>query len=166
MGKRALLFDWGGTLMESMPYYLGAGKGWSLVPAVDGALEIVQKLKASWIIGLASNASESDEDEVREALDTIGVGALMDKIYTYRLVGRPKPWPDFWRYVLSDLGLQPADVVMIGDDYMGDVWGASNVGMHAVWLNLRSGDVRSGERYRTIHEFSQLPGALADMGFA
>ncbi|UZP67883.1 HAD family hydrolase [Desulfovibrio mangrovi] len=165
MKDRAVLFDWGGTLMTSMPYYMGAGRGWSAVPAVEGALETVRALSASWTIGLASNASESDEDEVRTALDTIGLGSLMDRIYTYRRVGRPKPWPDFWRYVLSDLGLQPSRVVMVGDNYMDDVWGASNVGMHAVWLNLDSADVRTGERYRTIHSFAELPGALSEMGF-
>jgi FMN phosphatase YigB (HAD superfamily) len=48
---------------------------------------------------------------------------------------------------------------------MDDVWGAANVGMHAVWLNLGSPDVRKGDRYRTIHNYSELPGVLADMGF-
>jgi putative hydrolase of the HAD superfamily len=165
MKDRAILFDWGGTLMTSMPYYMGAGRGWSPVPAVEGVLDAVQALRSSWTIGLASNASESEDDEVRASLDTIGLGSFMDRIYTYRRVGRPKPWPDFWRYVLSDLGMQPSQVVMVGDNYMDDVWGAANVGMHAVWLNLGSPDVRKGDRYRTIHNYSELPGVLADMGF-
>lgn len=165
MKDRAILFDWGGTLMESMPYYRGAGNGWSHVPPVEGAAQTLRLLRSSWIMGLASNASESEESEIRESLECMGVGLLLDRIYTYRSIGRPKPWPEFWRHVLADLGLTPDRVVMVGDDFMGDVWGATNVGMHAVWLNLGSADVRRGDRFTTIHRFADLPQALHLLGF-
>lgn len=151
--------------MQTMPAYLGYGRGWESVAPVPGAAAMLGQLKATWELGLASNASESEEDEIRAALDTMGVGVLMDRIYTYRSVGRPKPWPDFWMHVLSDLGVQPSRVVMVGDDFMGDVWGAVNVGMSGIWLNRQSKDVREGERYGTIHEYSELPAMLAVLGF-
>ncbi len=163
---RAILFDWGGTLMQTMPVYLGRGSGWSFVPPVSGATDAVRTVSNSWIVGLASNASESDEDEVRAALDTMGVGTLMERVYTFRRVGKPKPWPEFWRYVLDDLALPPSQVVMVGDAYMDDVWGAVNAGMHGIWLNMHSSENRTGSRQRTIHGFDQLPAALRDMGFA
>lgn len=160
-----LLFDWGGTLMEYMPSYLGTDHGWSSVPPVPGAVEMVQALSSSWGIGLASNASESDEEEVRAALDTINVGRLMHAIYTFRRAGRPKPWPEFWQYVLNDLALPANRIVMVGDDFMSDVWGATNVGMFGVWLNRGSDECKQGPRHTTIHTFTQLPAALAALGF-
>ena len=165
MPDKAILFDWGGTLMVTMPHYLGADAGWSKVDMVPHAEEVVKQLAESWTIGLASNASESGEEQIRESLDSIGLGQVFEHIYTYRRVGRPKPWAEFWGYILRDLGFKPEQVVMVGDDYMSDVWGASQVGMFAVWLNLRNGEQKQGERVATIHNLRDLSQVLNHWGF-
>ncbi|WP_027181265.1 HAD family hydrolase [Oleidesulfovibrio alaskensis] len=165
MHKRALLFDWGGTLMESMPWYLGREKGWSGVPATPHAREVVMSLAPCWTTGLASNAAESEEHEVRASLDTMGLGQVLDRIYTYRFIGRPKPQAGFWSHVLRDLKLDAGCVVMVGDDYMADIWGANQLGIRGVWFNRRTEERREAELVRTMHDFRELPALLADMGF-
>lgn len=163
--SRVLLFDWGGTLMRTMPRWLGADDGWTREDAVPHATETLHHLCGSWCMGLASNACESDEAAIRTSLDTIGIGGLFARIYTWRSVGTPKPWAPFWNHVLRDLGVTPDRVVMIGDDWMGDVWGARQAGLNGVWFNPHTDEVREREGVRTMRDFRQLPDILADLGF-
>lgn len=168
MQKRCLLLDWGGTIMVSMPVYLGGGKGWTQEAAVPGVVETITAITSAYpdlLVGLASNASESDETEIITCLDSIGMGEIMDAVYTIRQTGKPKPWPEFWAYALRDLRMQPEQVVMVGDDYMADVWGPVQVGMRAVWLNRRTQENKQGLLYTTIHDFSELSAALQGIGF-
>lgn len=166
MAQRIALFDWGGTLMRVMPRWIAAQGEWTREEAVPHVAEVLEHLSgAGWRMGLASNASESDEAAVRRSLDTIGVGRFMERIYTWRSVGTPKPWPPFWHHIVRDFGVDPRCMVMIGDDWMGDVWGANEVGLRAVWFNPHSDDVREAEGIRTMKDFRNLPEILAELGF-
>jgi ribonucleotide monophosphatase NagD (HAD superfamily) len=43
-----------------------------------------------------------------------------------------KPSAGFYRLALKDVGLEPADTIMIGDDIFSDVEGAQQVGLKGV----------------------------------
>ena len=167
---KALLLDWGGTLMRVMPRWMGAEHGWTDEQPMAHAGEVLCSLAASWRLALASNASESDGDPIRAALAPMGVGPLLAGVYTWRSAGAPKPWPPFWAHVLRDLGLPAHRVVMIGDDWTGDVWGATQAGMFGIWFdpprNGHAREARSAPRVRTMRDFRELPGLLAELGFA
>ncbi|GAA6083164.1 phospholysine phosphohistidine inorganic pyrophosphate phosphatase isoform X1, partial [Tachysurus ichikawai] len=51
-----------------------------------------------------------------------------------------KPAPMFFQSVLNDMGLQPHEVLMIGDDLVNDVGGAQRCGMKG--LQVRTGKYR------------------------
>ncbi|XP_074518604.1 phospholysine phosphohistidine inorganic pyrophosphate phosphatase [Halichoeres trimaculatus] len=60
-----------------------------------------------------------------------------------------KPSPMFFQSVLNDMGLQPHEVLMIGDDLVNDVGGAQHCGMRGV--QVRTGKYRpSDERHPTV----------------
>ncbi|XP_033963312.1 phospholysine phosphohistidine inorganic pyrophosphate phosphatase [Pseudochaenichthys georgianus] len=60
-----------------------------------------------------------------------------------------KPSPTFFQSVLNDMGLQPHEALMIGDDLVNDVGGAQNCGMKG--LQVRTGKYRSSdERHSTV----------------
>ncbi|XP_041818876.1 phospholysine phosphohistidine inorganic pyrophosphate phosphatase [Chelmon rostratus] len=60
-----------------------------------------------------------------------------------------KPSPPFFQSVLNDMGLQPHEVLMIGDDLVNDVGGAQRCGMKGV--QVRTGKYRSSdERHPTV----------------
>lgn len=170
---RALLLDWGGTLMRVMPRWMGPQHGWTDEEPMPHAGEVLRALSVGWRLALASNASESDEDPIRAALAPMGVGPLLAGVYTWRSAGAPKPWPPFWAHVLRDLGLPARRVVMIGDDWTGDVWGATQAGMYGIWFDPprdahRGGgahEARTAPRVRTMRDFRELPGLLAELGF-
>ncbi|WP_231038906.1 HAD family hydrolase [Nitratidesulfovibrio oxamicus] len=166
---KALLLDWGGTLMRVMPRWMGPQHGWTDEEPMPHAGEVLCALAAGWRLALASNASESDEGPIRAALASMGVGPLLAGVYTWRSAGSPKPWPPFWAYALRDLGLPANRVVMIGDDWTGDVWGATQAGMHGIWFDPPSNgsvrEARTAARVRTMRDFRELPGLLAELGF-
>ncbi|KAG9346071.1 hypothetical protein JZ751_007889 [Albula glossodonta] len=55
-----------------------------------------------------------------------------------------KPAPMFFQSALTDMGIQPEQALMIGDDLVNDVGGAQNCGMKA--LQVRTGKYRAGAR--------------------
>ncbi|XP_039990700.1 phospholysine phosphohistidine inorganic pyrophosphate phosphatase isoform X1 [Xiphias gladius] len=60
-----------------------------------------------------------------------------------------KPSTVFFQSVLNDMGLQPHEVMMIGDDLVNDVGGAQHCGMKGV--QVRTGKYRpSDERHPTV----------------
>lgn len=54
-----------------------------------------------------------------------------------------KPAPDFFLTALNDIGCQPDEAVMVGDDIVGDVGGAQNCGIQGVLV--RTGKYRPSD---------------------
>jgi putative hydrolase of the HAD superfamily len=162
---RALLFDWGDTVMRVLPFD-GPMSDWPEVEEVPGVRAALEALHPRFTIGLASNAADSVAADIRRALERCGLSEFFDHIFCFREVGHRKPSPEFYRTVLESLDLDPEQVVMIGDSFNGDVLAANEVGISAIWFNPRSDDAPAGESYRTIHRFEELEGMLAALGAA
>lgn len=73
------------------------------------------------------------------------IGHLIDVAIWSCEVGALKPEPAIFAAVLNQLKLPPTSVVMVGDSYVADVVGATNVGMRALHVDrLRGqGDIAS-----------------------
>jgi HAD superfamily hydrolase (TIGR01509 family) len=158
-----LLFDWGDTLMRDDPSADGPMVSWPEVEIIPDAIEVLTGLRSKWRIAIATNAAASDEPEIWAALRRVDLDRLIEKIYCYRKVGHKKPSREFFTYILKDLDLTVNEVVMVGDSFETDVLGANQVGIRAVWLNERSGDVHNGDMYRTIQNLRALPQVLDDL---
>lgn len=161
--KRAVLIDWGDTLMKDFAQYEGPMFAWPRVEMVERADEVLKALGDDYMVALVTNAADSSEVEVRAALDRVGLETLLDYVYCYQGVGFKKPSADFFRYVLGDLGLEPTQVVMVGDDFETDILGANRCGIKAIWFNPHSNDNRTADMYRTISDLRSLPGAISDL---
>jgi len=57
-----------------------------------------------------------------------------------------KPAPEFFHGAVASMGLEPADVVMVGDDAEADVEGALNAGLQGILV--RTGKYRGGDEHR------------------
>jgi putative hydrolase of the HAD superfamily len=81
-------------------------------------------------------------------------------------VGQQKPHAAVFETAMRKAGVAPAQTVHIGDDEHRDIFGASEAGIRAVWVN------RSGKNWRHdgcdvehhIRDLSELPAILRDMG--
>lgn len=132
---RALLFDWGDTVMRVFPEYQGPMAYWPQVEAVPRVEEALRALGPRQRLILVTNASESGEALVRTALQRVGLERHFDAIFTARELGVRKPEPAFFQAVLRELGCAPHEAVMIGDDYQADMVGAKGAGLRAIWFN-------------------------------
>lgn len=148
--------------MRDIRSFSGPMADWPQVEAVDGALDTLEYLGRSWQIALATNAVDSTESQIRNALRRVGLDVLIDKIYCYRRTGHAKPSPEFFGYILDDLQLDSSQVIMIGDSFENDVLGANRVGIFGIWLNPGAGE-RTSLTYRTIHHLRMLPAALPSL---
>ncbi|MBI5929275.1 MAG: HAD-IA family hydrolase [Chloroflexi bacterium] len=45
-----------------------------------------------------------------------------------------KPWPQYYEEILSRLGFEPDEAVMVGDDWVNDIVGASQAGLNTFWI--------------------------------
>lgn len=158
--NRCLLFDWGGTLMKDLPGFSGPMVGWPHVEAIEDAASVLAELHKTWILALATNAVNSNEEQIWAALRRVGLDRFLDKIYCFRKIRHKKPSQEFFAYVLNDLGLDPSSVFMVGDSFESDVMGAVRCGIRAIWLNEQSDDERKAEMYRTVHDLRSLPRVL------
>jgi HAD superfamily hydrolase (TIGR01493 family) len=158
--RQGLLFDWGDTLMRNFPEYSGAMVGWPRVARLPHAARTLAMLYPDWIIALATNAADSSEDQIRAALNRVGLEAMIDHVFCYRQLGVQKPDPAYFRAALKRLNLPPGSAIMVGDDFNVDVRGALQCGLRAVWLNEKSGQTHSGPGFTTVHSLAELPDAL------
>lgn len=131
---RALIFDWGDTLMRDLGNP-GPMARWPRVEAVPGAAEALPLLHGRYRLALATNAADSDATLVRQALHRVGLERYLDPILTSRELGARKPSPDFFQAVLHALDCTPEQAALIGDDYRGDIVGAKAAGLRAIWLH-------------------------------
>ncbi len=132
---RAVLFDWGGTLMREIPEFDGPMAGWPRVEAVPGAKEALRSLHGRHVLAVATNAVLSDEPLVRKALARAGLDPYFATVVTARDAGATKPDPEFFRAALDRVSCSPWETVMVGDSYFTDMVGAKVAGLRAVWFN-------------------------------
>lgn len=160
---QCVLFDWGDAIMRDLPQFDGPMCSWPLVEALDGANEVVAGLKRQFIIALATNAVDSDEDAIRRALERADLERFFDHVFCFRNLGHRKPWAEFFTAILERLGLPAESVFMVGDSFESDVLGANAVEIAAVWLNSRSQESRVSAFHLTAHELRSVPQALREL---
>ncbi len=132
-----LVFDWGGTLMLEDPRFPGTTSmaDWPEVKAIDGVHEALSSLGGKFHLVLASNAAGSDANLARQALKRVGLDGYFSKIFTSLELKARKPDTLFFRRVEDELDLRPHQLLYVGDDFWGDMVGASQAGWKAIWYN-------------------------------
>jgi 2-haloalkanoic acid dehalogenase type II len=115
----------------------------------------LERLKQRFRLFTASNGNAD--------LQRIGLAHYFERSLCAREVGALKPDPVLFHKVIEGTGLEPQQVVYVGDDPALDVVGARAAGMLPVWIN-RSGQPwpeQYGPRVhtvRTLHELVTLLG--------
>lgn len=132
---RALVFDWGDTVMRVFPEYSGPMAHWPRVESVPGIEDALRAAKKSCVVALASNASDSGPSLVRDALERAGLEGYFDEVFTARDLNAAKPDSAFYRGILRKLELAPNEVVMVGDQFETDIAGAKKTGIWTIWYN-------------------------------
>jgi HAD superfamily hydrolase (TIGR01662 family) len=144
---KAVLFDWGNTVMEDLPGMTGAMADWPEVAATPGIRDVLAALDGKVILGIATNAGESDGSAVCKALARVDLDRFFAKVFTARDLHSRKPDPAFFQSMAEQMGCSMEECLMVGDSLEYDADGAARAGMHAIWLK------RSGETVSTHPRF-------------
>jgi putative hydrolase of the HAD superfamily len=105
---------------------------WRLYPDVEPSLCRLRKQEVK--LGIASNF----DGRLRPIAAGIPALAAMDAVFLSSQVGYVKPDPRFFQAVAGQLLAEPAEILLVGDDWLADVQGARAAGWQAIWLD-RSG---------------------------
>jgi phosphoglycolate phosphatase len=126
---------------------------------LPGAAEAVAALKARGLtVGVCSN---KPRPFTRRLLDFLGLAGSVDLVLGPEDVPRPKPAPDMLRTALARLGLQPEQVLYVGDMVV-DIDTARAAGVR-VWVvptgseeRARLEEARPDRLLRDLHELAEL----------
>lgn len=101
------------------------------IQAFEGVQALVQRMKANGM--KIAVASSGEQDEVRHLLSLAGVDDLIEAQTSSGDVENSKPDPDVIHAALGKLGMQPGEVVMLGDTPY-DIEAAGKAGVRVIAL--------------------------------
>jgi len=147
--------------MRVFPHYDGPMIEWPEIELMPNAALVLERLHPSWTIVLATDAKQSNEDQIRQALERGRILQWIDAVFCCANTGHHKPSPSFFEAVSEQLQLPADRMVMVGDRYESDVLGARNAGLHAIWY--RSGWRGAAGRRDVIQNLYELPALLEEL---
>ncbi|MFH1579049.1 MAG: HAD family hydrolase [Thermoplasmatota archaeon] len=160
---RALIFDWGDTVMKVFPESSGPMAHWPTVEAVPGIERALAFAQPIYRLVLASNATDSGPGLVINALERVGLDRYFHEVVTAKELGASKPDVAFFKAILRKLKCAPEETVMIGDKFDADISGAKRAGLWTIWYNPTGKKLPlNGERQAdtVIRDYSELDNAL------
>lgn len=128
-------------------------------PETDEAVADVQKRCRT---ALLSNA---DDGFLMPNLELLQVG--FETILSSEQAQIYKPRPELFQMILGRLGVSPGETAYVGDRQLEDVFGATQMGMHPIWINRDDRPLHPDLPTPThrISSLSELP-KLLDKGLA
>ncbi|MHB8133283.1 MAG: HAD-IA family hydrolase [Anaerolineaceae bacterium] len=133
-----IVFDGGDTLIKVDPQYSGKMKNWPELIAVPDAQQILKELSNHFQIFVASNAEDSNAQDVSEAMLRVGLNDYIQQYFTVNELGTKKPDLSFYKNLCAELQKSPEEIIMIGDDYHNDILPALMIGIHTIWFNPKN----------------------------
>ena len=88
---RAIVFDWGDTIMRTIPGQGAPMAHWPRVEAIAGVGQVLRALHPTYHLALATNARDSDAELVQAALRRVGLVMCFDSLLTARDLEAAKP---------------------------------------------------------------------------
>jgi HAD superfamily hydrolase (TIGR01509 family) len=157
---KAIIFDWGDTVMRDFSEYKGPMAYWPEVEVVAGIEPALQQLQNDFICCLASNAVDSDAGLMGLALSRVNLRQHFQYLFTSRELGYKKPDPTFYRELLRRMNLQQEQCIAVGNSYEKDIVPAKSVGMYTVWFSTHPGSVPAPCADYTLTSMDELTQAI------
>lgn len=159
---KALLFDWGNTVMVdfNLP---GPMYEWTEVAWVAGAEKSLAELSVKFPCYIATNAGMSDGKAVLKGLKRAGADKYFSGIFCSADIGFEKPDQNFFREIIRKLEYLPGELVMIGDNYLKDIEGAKRSGIRTVFFDRTGTDGRYPMADSVIYSMNELTSAITKL---
>lgn len=99
---------------------------------IPGALEILKYVAQHYRLTVVTNGFDKIQ---RTKLARSGLLPFFDHVVTSEQAGHKKPAPEIFRFALQVNGITNRDALMIGDNPLTDIAGASRAAIDSVWFN-------------------------------
>lgn len=122
------------------------------------ARETLARLSEKYALGMLTNGAP---DLQREKIAASGLGEFFKAIAVSGEHDIGKPKPEIFHRLSAELGVEPNEVVMVGNSLERDIAGAKNAGITAVWLKVAGSEEHAPvEPDFTITGLAELPTLL------
>jgi len=108
---------------------------WELYPDV---IDVLEQLHRRFQLAIVSNF----DGRLRVILERLGISKYFGHIFASSEIGADKPDPEIFRRAVKFLGLQPGDVLHVGDDPGRDWQAASAAGLSIFKLDRNKNSLR------------------------
>lgn len=126
------------------------------VELFEGALPMLEVLRASYVLGALTNGNAN--------IERIGLERFFAFHFSSESVGVGKPAPRIFEAALEWAGASPEETVHVGDHPEHDMLGAARVGMYTIWYNSRNFDPLDGVTPTRIAEsLQEIPELIASI---
>jgi len=123
---------------------------------MPAAEQVLTQLKdEGYQLAIVSNGGH---DTRLNTIRGLGIENYFDEIISSGLVGFNKPQPEIFQITAERLGVQPSQCLYIGDHPINDVQGATEAGMHALWMQGFHADAEHIQ-----YKIQQLPEIFAHL---
>jgi HAD superfamily hydrolase (TIGR01549 family) len=132
----------------------------AVTSAPEHRLQAVKRLRARYRLGLLSNFDDAATGH--EIMHDTGVRELFDLVVISAEVGMRKPNLRIFEHTSRALGLEPGEILFVGDTPHEDVIGAKRAGMAVAWINKHGKPFPEGiaEPDLVINDLGELPERL------
>jgi putative hydrolase of the HAD superfamily len=119
--ETALAQDW---VEDAFEHFLQARNEVEFFP---GVFEQLHLLKQDYLLGSITNGNAD--------VHRVGLGELFHFSHNSATAGVSKPHPAIFEQALEIAGIEPQQMVYVGDDPERDIIGASRAGLRTIWYN-------------------------------
>ncbi len=145
--------------MEDIPGCTGPMYLWPEIRVVEGARDLLESLSKNYTCSLATNAADSSEREIWQALERGGLAEFIDNVFCQGNVGCKKVDDGYYETVVLRLGGDKRQILIVGDSLENDGIRALQAGVDAVWFNHKNTD--EPDEMRAINRLYDLTMLLA-----
>jgi HAD superfamily hydrolase (TIGR01549 family) len=160
---KAIIFDWGDTVMRDFPGTAGPMAYWEKVEWIPGAEEALKTLGKNYQCAIATNAGDSDTILMKKALERINALQYFSFFVSSKDLGVEKPSPEFFKKVASGLHLETSECIHIGNIYEKDITGAKEAGMKTIFFNERNKQGNYPSADKIIVSMNELTDAIREL---
>lgn len=117
----------------------------------EETFDVLEQLKGKYQLVLLTNGSPSLQQTKLEI--TPEIAPYFEHIIISGAFGKGKPDASIFQHVLATCAVSAEEAIMVGDNLMTDILGASRVGMRSVWINRENKEpsVESTPTYEIDH---------------
>ncbi len=157
---KAIIFDWGDTVMRDFPECPGPMANWEHVEWIPFVEDALNFLHQNYVCCIASNAGFSDTALMRKALERVGADKYFQFFFTSKDLGHEKPDQRFFIKIAENINTGTEHCLMVGNDYKKDIAGAKATGMKTIFFNEKQLSGEFPDADKIILSMKELIGAV------